>query len=76
MKNVSKKLGVDTGGQKLTKALCMAKVRKLRQGLKKGLYSGALRKYAVYYANWYTYRAKSGPRTAKKVRKSTSKKAA
>lgn len=79
MSNISKRLGVDSEGQPLTKALCMKKVKILRDGLKKEKYSGKLRGYAVYYANWYAWRAKNGKRTAvkaKPAKKASKKKAA
>lgn len=54
--NISKKLGVVSEGP-LTKKECLRKVRILRDGLKRNKYKGELRKYAVYYANWYTWRS-------------------
>lgn len=55
---ISKKLGIATEGP-LTKKVCMEKVRKLKDGLKRNKYKGKLREYAVYYKNWYSWRAKA-----------------
>ena len=54
--SISKKLGVESEGP-LTKKECLRKVSILRAGLKKDKYKGKLRGYAVYYANWYKWRA-------------------
>lgn len=53
---ISEKLGVATEGP-LTKAKCLMKVRILRKKLKAGRLKGALRSYAIYYANWYQWRS-------------------
>lgn len=54
--SISKRLGIETKGP-LTKAICLEKVKKLKQGLKQNKYKGELLKYAKYYKNWYAWRA-------------------
>ena len=63
--SISKRLGVATEGP-LTKAKCLEKVRKLKKGLEAEMYKGKLRDYAVYYKNWYAWRAENGPRRSSK----------
>lgn len=60
---ISKKLGVASEGP-LTKTECLRKVRILKKGLERNRYSGLLREYAVYYKNWYSWKARNINRAA------------
>jgi len=68
-KTFMEKLGLEPV-RKLTKKTCLARVRFLDKGLRKGRYRGKLEERANYYLNWYSWMAKNGgTRASKKKRK-------
>lgn len=75
MKNLSKKLGIQTEGP-LTIALCLQKARKLGAGIKKDRWSGELRKAAVIYRTRYLRKALALRKAKRKGPKKATKKAA
>lgn len=55
---ITKRLGLpDHDG--LTRKVCQEKSRLLAKNIEAGKYSGDLRRYAVYYKNWYGWKARN-----------------
>lgn len=64
-KTILEKLGLDPV-RKLSKKICVERVKILRKKIESGRVPKDLKKHAVYYANWYGWMAENGGSRAKK----------
>lgn len=64
-KTILEKLGLKPV-RKLSKRICVERVRALRKRIDSGRIPKDLKKHAVYYANWYSWMADNGGSRAKK----------
>lgn len=64
-KTILEKLGLKPV-RKLSKRICANRVKALRKKIESGRVPKDLRKYAVYYANWYSWMEDNGGHRGKK----------